>query len=92
MKLFNNALPPCSGYWNDTPDNRDFDCYANHEETCESCLCNYDLGGLWHPDTGKQYGKLEAFLLYGSMIKHDRYKKNKEAESIGIDRIFREGK
>lgn len=64
LKRMNRPLPPCSGYrdyWTG-----EFDCWAVHAESCEYCLCTYHtMGGLIHPETGKEMSYGTALRMYG---------------------------
>jgi len=73
-------LPSCTG---DYGIDGDFDCVSNHDLNCEDCLCNYhNMGGLWHPDTGKKLSKFMAFLFYGR--RKPEKKLRKEPRSLGF--------
>jgi len=59
-------LPLCSGF-NDYFGK--FDCYAKHDKSCEECLCNWNrTGGLWHPASGRKWGRKEAIKYFGGRI------------------------
>lgn len=64
-------FPECTGYsyWTDCV--YEYDCFSNHEESCENCLCNYkSTGGLYNPETGKKTLKIIALLKYGFVNHH----------------------
>lgn len=76
--VLGKTLPGCSGY-NDYFG--EYDCFANHSESCENCLVNYHTtGGLWDPISGKKLKPWQAAFWFswpdrkGLYIYRRRYK------------------
>lgn len=66
-------LPKCSGYTQNTPMGKEYDCFALHQENCEECLCLFhETGGLWHPETGVRVNPYFAWLMFGDYYREGK--------------------